>query len=171
MVVIAESLVWPASASAQEPSPAPGVRLGALPTVFVRDVAGTETQGKLLRLDDDVIVVLVDGQRRQFELSGVASVQKRGDSVRNGAIVGAAIGFGLGFLTSDLADCQTPEGYGQCHTGARVAFTAMSTAIYGLLGAGIDALVPGRTTLYQRPVGAGSAPAGRSIAMTWALRW
>ena len=153
---------------AQGPTP-PGLRVGELSTVFVRDQAGQETKGKLLRLDDRALVILVDGTPREFELSRVSRVQKRGDSLRNGALIGSAIGFGLGFLVGGLSDCYAASEY--CGAGPRTAFVLTSTAVYGLLGAGIDALIQGRTTLYRGPSAiAVSHPPGR-VAANVTIRW
>ena len=149
----------------------PGLRVGELSTVFVRDQAGQETRGKLLRLDDSALVILVDGTPREFELSRVSRVQKRGDSLRNGALIGSAIGFGLGLLVAGEADCRTSSGYDNCGAGPRTAFALMSTAVYGLMGAGIDALIQGRTTIYESPRSIAFSHAPGRIGANVTFRW
>jgi hypothetical protein len=133
----------------------PGLATSELSTVYVLDVAGTETHGKLVRLNSDSIVLLIDGTERQFDLARIKRVQKRGDSVRNGAIIGALIGGLFGGLGMAISDCPGGDPGGHC-AGYRVAGFVISTAAYTAIGAGIDSLVVGRTTLYAAP------PPGRS---------
>jgi len=166
-------LLWSATALAQDTAPAPGLRTSALSTVYVRDEAGVETAGKLLRLDSTSVVMLVDGREREFDLGHVWSVQKRGDSLKNGAIIGSVAGLGMGLLGGAIADCSNSSGHiGGCGAGTRIAFAVMSTALYGSVGVGIDALIQGRTTLYQRPMmSSASLAPSRGAAVRFAVRW
>jgi hypothetical protein len=137
------------SVYAQEPAQKwPGLVTSQLSTVYVRDDAGTETTGKLVRIDPDSIVILVDSHERRFDAARVTRVQKRGDSLKNGAIIGAIVGAVIGGISGGIADC--PGSELNCG-GFRVAAIAISTGVYSAIGAGIDALVPGRTTLYAAP--------------------
>lgn len=144
----------PASAQSQ-PSGEPsgynweGVRAKGLTTVFVRDTDGVSTTGKLLAFSPDALVLLVNGEERRLERSSVLRVQTR-DSLKNGTIIGAVAGVILGSITAGIADCTSGAGSNGC-PGVRLAFLALSTATYAGLGAGIDALVPGRTTIYAAP--------------------
>lgn len=168
------TLLWSGAAWAQEPAPAPGLRTAALATAFVRDDHGVETAGKLLRLDNKSVVLIVDGREREFDLAHVWSVQKRGDSLKNGAIIGSVVGLGMGILSGGFADCRTSNGhYGSCGAGARIAMAALSTGIYGSIGVGIDALIQGRTTLYQRPTmsTASLAPVPGGAGLRFTVRW
>jgi hypothetical protein len=45
----------------------PGLNQSRLPTVYVLDDTGSETQGKLLRLDADSLVILAGGTERRFD--------------------------------------------------------------------------------------------------------
>jgi hypothetical protein len=161
-------ILWPGVAVLPQPTlPPAGVRTGALSTVFVRDESGSETVGKLLRLDERSVVMLVDDRQFEFDLARVWSVQKRGDSLKNGAIVGASIGLALALIANGMADC----GYDDCDAGARMTYTAVSTGIYTLIGVGVDALVPGRTTLYQRPIVSSAARPTPRVVARLAKRW
>ena len=142
-------------------------------TVFVHDGRGTQVKGKLLRLDDEAILVLIDGQERRFELDSIWKVEKRGDSLRNGAITGAVVGFGFGVLGSAIAEChERGGGYGACGVAPKLGMVAFSTAIYASIGTAIDAAIQGRTTLYQRPTMAGAARSGgRRAAVRFTVRW
>ena len=123
---------------------------GGVETVYVLDETGTETAGRLVRLTPDSLVLLVDGAERQFAAARVRRIQKRGDSLRNGALIGAVVGVGIGFLAGGIADCGRDDPDGGC-PGTRVAAVLVSTGVYAAIGAGIDALIPGRTTLYEAP--------------------
>jgi len=178
-VAILIAALSPGVASAQDAaSNWPGLVSSRLSTVYVLDNAGTETSGKFLRLNPDSIVLLVDGAERRFETSRVARIQKRGDSLRNGAIIGAVVGVALGILTAGIADCPGDRTSDGC-PGSRAALLLVSTGFYSAVGTGIDALIPGRTTLYEAPKappaanGGGSAPFafGRRAAVNLRVRW
>ena len=135
-----------------------GLNPSALQTVFVRDSAGVDTTGKLLALSADSLTLLVDGVERRFDLGQIARIQKR-DSLKNGTITGVIVGVAMGLLSGGLADCSYQRPGNDC-VGFRVGMLALSTGVYTGLGAGIDALIPGRTTVYAAP----SHPASRATA-------
>jgi hypothetical protein len=114
--------------------------------VFVQEASGVETRGKLLALSPESVTILVDRESRRFDLATVTRVQRR-DSLRNGTIIGAVVGVVMGAISSGLADCSYDHG-GGC-AGFRLGMVALSTGVYAGLGAGIDALIPGRTTIYS----------------------
>ncbi|MFL6279720.1 MAG: hypothetical protein ACJ731_06395 [Vicinamibacterales bacterium] len=153
-------LLIAAPAVAQQTTLGAGLQPEGLPTVFVQDDRGIETGGKLLRLDQQLVMVLVDGQERTFELSSVRKIQKKGDRLRNGAIIGAIFGAIMGGMI--VSECPGPDIH--CAAGARMAIALTSTAAYAAIGTGIDAAIPGRTTLYQRPVSTSAARASRPTA-------
>jgi hypothetical protein len=161
LAVLVAGLV-PGVANAQDTAARwPGLESSRLSTVYVLDDRGTETSGKLLRLNPDLLVVLVDGQERQFESARVARIQKRGDSLRNGAIIGAVVGVAMGIITSGISDCPGDRAGGGC-PGSRAALFLVSTGVYSAIGTGIDALIPGRTTLYEAPKAPPAADRGGS---------
>jgi hypothetical protein len=139
--------VTPGLASAQDTTQKwPGLSIAELSTVYVLDDTGAETSGKLVRLNADSIVILAEGGERRFDAARIRRVQKRGDSIRNGVIIGAVVGAVLGGIGVGIADCPGVDQNG-C-AAARAGMFVLSTSIYTALGAGIDALVVGRTTLY-----------------------
>ena len=71
-------------------------------------------------------------------------MDKRGDSLRNGAVMGALVGAALGVLATK-----------------EVGFTVVGAGVYAAIGTGFDALIQGRTTLYEAP-GRNSARQNRS---------
>ena len=70
----------------------------------------------------------------------VTRISRRGDSLRNGAIAGAVFGAVGDALAMGFVDDSA---------GKKALGFLASTGFYALVGAGIDALIPGRTTIYQ----------------------
>ena len=151
----------------------PQLASSRLPTVYVLDRSGIETTGKLLGLSPDSLVLLVAGAERRFDRADVVRIQKR-DSLKNGTLIGAAIGVVMGLASAGISDCPGPRPGGAC-PGARAALALVSTGMYAGIGAGVDALIRGRTTLYQvpppspSPSALGRAPAGAvlSVGVSW----
>lgn len=116
--------------------------------VYVLPDEGTEVSGRLLRIDAGALVLLVEGSERRFDQSRVRRVDKRGDRLTNGAIIGAGVGAVTGLLAALISDCPGKDSGGSCG-GARAAGFAVSVGVYSALGVGIDALAVGRTTVYE----------------------
>jgi hypothetical protein len=123
-------------------------------TVFVTDDTGTETRGRVVDVGPSSLRVAINGTERDWPAPTVQRLERRGDSVRNGAIAGSVTAgiFGLlGFVAAAGAG------------GGGEAFPIVPTEqqmITGLalligagagIGAGIDALIPGRTLVYLKP--------------------
>jgi hypothetical protein len=167
-------LARPATAAGQSTTDRwQGLAPSGLQTVYVRDRLGVETPGRLLGLNPDSLLLLVNGVERRFDIADVARVQKR-DSLRNGTIIGAIVGVGMGLVAAGLSDCPGEHPGGNC-AGFRAAGVAVSTGVYAGLGAGIDALVRGRTTIYAAsqatPAGAMSEPGLARPTLRLALSW
>jgi hypothetical protein len=129
-------------AAAQESAPS-GVK-----PVYALMGTGEELQGHLLRLGPDTLTLLVSGTRREVPLDAVLRIQTSGDPVRNGALIGAAVGF---------VWCAVICGQGVDSTGQYLAVVAANTAFFAALGTAIDASIVGRTTLYSRPLSSASS--------------
>jgi hypothetical protein len=165
MALMLAVVLAPAAAHAQG-TLARGLTADGMPTVFVLDDRGVETRGLLLKLDDESVVVLVDGDRRRFETARVNRITRRGDSLRNGAIAGATVGVLLGIVSAGMADC---PGRGGC-AGWRVMAVPLSAAFYTAIGTGIDAMIQGRTVIYQAPalrIGADTKGAAVRLTLQW----
>jgi hypothetical protein len=169
------------SAAAQERTDAvrgwPGLDPSHLSTVYVLDDTGRETEGKLLGLNPDSLVLLVDGNERSFEAGRVRRIEKRGDSLRNGAIIGTIAGAVFGVVSAQLADCSIDRPGSSC-PGARSALFLISTGMWAAIGTGIDAAIPGRTTLYdaRTPPATGREGSARPrssgrVAVSLKFRW
>lgn len=149
------------------------VQPGGLPVVFVTDRAGHEMQGKLVQFTETSLTLAVDGSQRTFGVDDVSLVERRGDSLKNGALTGLGVGLGLGALSIGLSDC--PGGDHSC-PAARVGWLALNTAIYTAIGTAIDAAVTGRTRIWPaKGTSAGApvafvSPAARRVFVGWRIR-
>jgi len=159
----------PAAASGQSIAERwPELASSRLLTVYVLDRSGLETTGKLLGLSPDSLVLLVAGVERRFDRADVVRIQKR-DSLKNGTLIGAAVGVAMGLAAAGLSDCPGRHPGGAC-PGSRAAVALVSTGMYAGIGAGVDAIIRGRTTLYQAPSQSpipsalGRAPAGAVLS-------
>lgn len=178
LAILAATLV-PSALCAQDTAQSwPGLVPSGLPTVYVLDDAGVETSGTLLRLNPDSLVLLVSGAERRFEAARVRRIQKRGDSLRNGALIGAIVGVVMGLVVAAISDCPGDDPGGSC-PGTRAATFLFSTGAYAAMGAGLDALIPGRTTLYEAPTvppaagreGSAPSPYRARAAVKLSFRW
>jgi hypothetical protein len=149
IAALAALLFTPAVAQAQEALGGwPGLEPSSLDTVFVTDDAGRQTEGKLLRLDADSLVMLVDGMEQRFDKSRVVRIDKRGDSLKNGAWIGAALGVLFGSIAAGISDCPGDDPGGGC-PGTRVTGFAVAMGLYTAVGIGIDAMIVGRTRVFE----------------------
>lgn len=109
-----------------------GVRPKGLPTVYVMDRQGQEIKGKIMSWSDSAIVLrIADGATRTFKPGEAVRIDLRGDSLKNGALIGAGVGLGLGLLSGGFADC---PGSGESCAGTRVGLTVLGTALYAAIG-------------------------------------
>ena len=157
------------SAPAQTPVAAePVMKIEGLPTVYLTDLRGIEYRGQLLRMDPAEVVLSGEKGERIFKRSDIVQIEKRGDSLKNGTLIGAAIGLLAGVGALSAADC--PGDQQDSCTGARAAFFVTAVGIYTLIGTGIDAAIQGRTIIYRAPrVTVRLGPAGAAAGLT--LRW
>ncbi len=72
-------------------------RLQAGDTVYIVDGTGQEQEARVLDVSSSLLAVSIDGTRRSLAEPDVTRIRRRlPDSLRNGAIIGAATGSGLG---------------------------------------------------------------------------
>jgi hypothetical protein len=124
------------SAAAQTPDQPYG-KVKGFPGVFVTDAQGSETKGKLVSWTGSEIVLQTDIGPRIFKPGEAVRLDLRGDSVKNGALIGLAVGVAMGALASAGCDC------------GNAAIVSISAGMYTLMGVGVDALIPGRTPLWN----------------------
>ena len=171
IVMLAVALA-PGTAFAQETANAwPGLSTSGLPMVYVLDSSGVETAGRLVRLNPDSLVLLVEDAEVRFEAARVRRLQQRGDSLRNGALIGAVVGSGLGLLAAGMTDCAgSLDPREQSCPGFRTAVFLGSIGLYLGIGTGIDALIVGRTTLFEAQAAAPARSAGLPGGGAFVLR-
>jgi uncharacterized membrane protein YeaQ/YmgE (transglycosylase-associated protein family) len=139
-----------------------GLNTEHLSTVFVTDKAGVQTEAKLLRLDGDGLEVIVGGAEKHYAFAELRRVEKKGDSLKNGAIAGLVVGGIIGVLSGAMSE-NAADTFG-------IAMT--STMLYGAIGTCMDAMVVGRTTLYQQSVAHQITPtAGPRAAVKFSVTW
>jgi hypothetical protein len=110
----------------------------------------------LLRLERETVDLLVDGAVVTHPLSSISRIERKGDSLRNGAIIGAIVGF---------AYCLTVCSQGLDNARQAKAVAIATGGIGGLIGLGIDAATEGRTTIYAAGEAANSTRRAASIGM------
>jgi hypothetical protein len=144
-VSLALALLMPTTALAQGGSPTRPLSLSHPEDVIVTQAAsGEELQGYLLELSPTTLAMLVNGKRVEMPIDNVLRIDGRRDSLKNGVAIGAAIVAGLG-----LFGCAERHGSrASCESGL-----ALNAGAGALIGAGIDALHHGRTTIYRKPPG------------------
>ena len=132
--------------------------------IVTQSASGEELRGFLVELTPTTLAMLVGGNRVEVPIERVLRIEGRNDSVRDGAAFGAAIGGGLAAL-----------GCTQALGSSRLCVTAtiFYVGIGALMGAGVDALHKGRTTIYSKPaaVALAVAPIRNGAAAQLTLRW
>jgi hypothetical protein len=116
--------------------------------ITVVDSAGSEAEGRIGLLTRDRLTLLTPAGPRDLSESDVAQIrQRRGDSLQNGAIIGAAAGAGYGLAMLALAT-QMSDG-GDLIPSTVVTGMVLFTGLGAAAGAGIDALITRRQVIYR----------------------
>jgi hypothetical protein len=120
-------------------------RLQAGDTVYIVDGTGQEQEARVLDVSSSLLAVSIDGTRRSLAERDVTRIRRRlPDSPRNGAIIGAATGSGLGIgLFASLGN--------ECSAGCLVTGVAFYGGLGALVGTGVDALITPHATRRQKP--------------------
>lgn len=141
------------------------VKLGK--PLFVTLDDGVRVEGTAGSVNGEGLVVATPVGVRTVMFRDIRKVERR-DSLWNGVWIGAAVGGALG-LSVMLDDSTCPNRTSGCRS--EVAAAPMVGAVYGaLVGWGIDALVKGRTTIFNGDQGprlsVAAAPGGVSARLT-----
>jgi len=118
-------------------------------TVAVTDAAGRDLRGRVVALSS-LLALLVDGRQLDLRESDVRIIERRGDSLKNGALRGLSVGLGLyvALFATGFAFYGPPEADDwPALIGAAVGAAAMGVGV----GAGIDAMVRGWRVVYESP--------------------
>ena len=133
--IAAASCPSPAGATPVIPVERPRVRHA----LVVLSSGGRALEGTLLDLSPSAVALLVDGQRRELPLSDVSRVELEGDSLGNGAVIGAVVLGGW---------CAVVCGQG-VRGGDYLVAVGLNAGLGALIGVAIDAGHRGRTVLYE----------------------
>jgi hypothetical protein len=124
--------------------------------VDVVDRQGRILRGGFARADDEGVLVTPYGsaEGRRIAASDVMSVTSTGDSLKNGALIGAAVGAlgAIGFAAG-LEDPYDPYAPPACSTtGCKVGMSVASVAVWTGIGVLVDRAIKGREVVYRAPV-------------------
>ena len=160
IVALVASLVFAASASAQEPAPVDAFsrlpeRVKPGTVVIVIDEKGQGTKGKITDLSPTSLQIMTTGWNEHpvsFPAERVWHVN-RVDSRWNGFLIGAAIGAVPGVLFGIMWTTYCENESAHC-PGAPAYFGATFGLIGGWIGYGVDGLINGQELVYSRKTGA-----------------
>jgi hypothetical protein len=108
--------------------------------VRVTAESGQRSVGHFRSIDADTLRLLVADQEVVVSRDAILRLERRGDSLTNGFVIGAAVGL----IPAAFA-------IGEVEGGGNVAAAiVIGSGFYGLIGMGIDALHKGWTTVYER---------------------
>ena len=111
------------------------------PVFVTRTDSDTAIRGRLLDIGPETLTLLVDDRPLDVPLQSVLRVEVGRDSVKNGALIGAIVAGAWCALVCT-------QGF---VTGSEAASIAVANVGIGaLIGAGIDAMHAGRTTIYRK---------------------
>lgn len=123
-------------------------------TITVVDLTGGETKGRIGKLSRDALTLVTSAGPRQFGEVDVATIrQRRGDSLKNGAIIGAVAG--TAYFVTVAALLRDSDG-GDVIVPTAIAGGVISAAMGAAAGVGIDALITRKRVIYQRASGGGT---------------
>lgn len=130
-------------------------------TVYVIDSSGRETRGTVDEVLPSALVLTVGGDRRRMDSDTVRQVQRYGDSLWNGLLIGMAVAT-PGMLIADPTYDPCPADPRAVCPNSQVGQRILAVGIMGGIGAAIDALIRGRHQIYVAPdQQARHAPDGR----------
>lgn len=143
--IVAGFLYSPSRAAAQEARSFEQLQVLVKPgdTIQVTDFMGRTTKGKVAELSNTVLRFSVNGSTRDLSKADIYRIEQwRGDSLKNGALIGLGVGVGMGAVSMFFCE----HGDNSC----KVATMGVTAGIYTAVGAGIDALIPSKQTIYFR---------------------
>jgi|CXWL01.1.fsa_nt_gi hypothetical protein len=138
------AVVFALPVSAAEPArDLASMRVALDAEVYVRTSNGAEIRGRFVRASTQALVITrSDGRETMLTSEQVTIVWKRGDGLRNGAIIGGLVGLASGVLgQSQCTDCSSEVAIG----------VGLGVPIWAGVGALIDRQHVGRTVIYRAP--------------------
>jgi hypothetical protein len=110
--------------------------------VAVTNTSGVEIRAKVAEISAGTITLALPGGAMRIEEQQLVQVQRIGDPLWDGALIGAGAGFGLGLLS--MARCDA----GLVCGAAAGPVVLIESAVGAGVGIGIDALHSGRKLVY-----------------------
>jgi hypothetical protein len=120
--------------------------------VDVVDRQGRILRGGFVRADDEGVLVTLHGsaEGRRVPAADIMTVTRAGDSLKNGALIGAAAG-AITVLAIAIDDGSGQVDPWCIDTGCKVAASALAMAVYPAIGMMIDRAIKGHTVVYRAP--------------------
>jgi hypothetical protein len=116
--------------------------------VTITDDGGAQTRGTFERVGTS-IRLSVDGVAREWAPQEVREIRRRGDSLKNGLIIGlvsgGAAGAVFGWAVGTLFEAE-----GHDPAGPVIGLLALGLGAGAGIGAGLDAAITGNTVVYRR---------------------
>jgi hypothetical protein len=112
--------------------------------VQVKEASGHQTTGMFGKVSESALSVMVDGRVLEIPANDVREVRRRGDSVKNGFLIGAGVGAALG--AAALYSCESTPAE-PCL--GPIPGALMGGAAYGAIGAVIDHFITGWTVAFR----------------------
>jgi hypothetical protein len=120
-------------------------------TITVVDVFGRETKGQVWNVSRDALIFGTSTGPRQLGEADVAMIsQRRDDSLKNGAIIGAVSATAL-FVT--VGTLLRDRDGGDVIVSGAIAGGVLFAGMGAAAGLGIDALITRRQLIYPKPAG------------------
>src|SRR5262245_1835640 len=114
--------------------------------ITVKEAAGKSRRGTIVQLTGDSLSLDLDGRTQRFGEPAVVEVRQRlRDSLRNGWLIGTAMGVGAG-VAQVAYDCSH---YSSCRAADIGTFT-LNTGLGMLLGTVVDASIRKTSVVYRR---------------------
>jgi len=141
-------------------------------TVWMTETSGALSRGVVLGVERSAVRVAIDGREHRRELGDLREMWRDGDSLGNGIKWGALSGLGAGLgIGGTLVAVYGNEGD---VAGPLAGILGLTVGGGVAIGAGIDALVHGRTLVYRAPAGKVTllpSVAGRSRGLLMSVRF
>lgn len=126
-----------------------GARVAPGDRIAVFDVTGTRTEGRIGSLVNDKLTLLTSAGPRELSEADVTQIrQRRRDSLKNGALIGAASA-GAFFLA--MATIVPTGDGGDVIVSSAIRGAVTFIALGAAAGAGIDALITRSQVIYRKP--------------------
>ena len=122
-------------------------------TVYVTDLAGATTKGRVLRISASSIALIVKNQTREWPASEVTWITQRRGHAGRGALIGLAVGAisGVLIVTVDPVCRSNPQARWGCGADDALFLAALLGGIGTGAGAAIGAAIRTERVLYAAP--------------------